>query len=215
MKRVVILGAGGFARETADIYEALIALGEEIDLLGYVVERGYAKPGAVVNGRPILGDETILGKLPPDTLAVAAVGDPGLRRRLVAYAEAAGLRFDVAVHPSATLTPRATIGSGSVVTAGVRVTNNIAIGRHVHLNLNCTVGHDSLIGDFVTVSPGAHISGNVVLGSGVTLGTGAVVLPGVHIGDGSTVGAGAVVTRGVGENQTVVGVPARALSRPG
>jgi acetyltransferase-like isoleucine patch superfamily enzyme len=89
------------------------------------------------------------------------------------------------------------------------LTTNIVAGRHLHVNLNATVGHDCVIGDFVTLAPGVSISGHVTIGDGVEFGTGAVVLPGVTIGDGAMVGAGAVVTRDVEPGVTVIGMPAK------
>jgi acetyltransferase-like isoleucine patch superfamily enzyme len=89
----------------------------------------------------------------------------------------------------------------------------VRIGNHFHLNLNSTVGHDVVIGDFVTVFPGVNISGNVVIGDKTTIGTGSSILPGVRIGSGCFIGAGAVVTKDVEDGQTVVGVPARPLTK--
>lgn len=46
-----------------------------------------------------------------------------------------------------------------------------------------------------------------------SVGTGAIVLPGVVIGAGAMVGAGAVVTEDVPDGTTVVGNPARVISK--
>ena len=103
--------------------------------------------------------------------------------------------------------------------AGVRFTTNIECGNFGAYNLNCTVGHDSILSDFVNISPGANISGNVHLKEGADVGTNAVVLQGktmqdkLVIGRFSVVGAGAVVNRSVDDNLVVAGVPARVIRR--
>lgn len=50
---------------------------------------------------------------------------------------------------------------------------------------------------------------------GASIGSGAVILCGVTIGPRAIVGAGAVVTTDVAADETVAGVPARALARAG
>jgi acetyltransferase-like isoleucine patch superfamily enzyme len=95
------------------------------------------------------------------------------------------------------------------------VTNHVSIGRHVHINLGCTIGHNAVIDNFVTLSPGVHISGDVKIGRYTFIGTGAVVLEKINVGYGCRVGAGAVVTKDVPNNTTVVGVPATVVrTRP-
>src|SRR5690606_42086685 len=50
-----------------------------------------------------------------------------------------------ALHPSALISKRATIGVGSVVMAGVTVNSEATVGRHVILNTQCSVDHDCRI----------------------------------------------------------------------
>lgn len=121
----------------------------------------------------------------------------------------AGKRAATLFHPHSTIGADNRVGEGCIFTAGSRATTNITFGRHTHLNLNCTVGHDSDLGDYVSLFPACTISGNVTLGKGVTVGTGANIIPGVEVGDFAMIGAGAVVTRAVEGGTTVVGSPAR------
>jgi acetyltransferase-like isoleucine patch superfamily enzyme len=72
-----------------------------------------------------------------------------------------------------------------------------------------TVGHDSVLGDFVSVNPAATISGECSIDSGALIGAAAVILQGRQVGSGSVVGASACVVRDVPASATVMGVPAR------
>ncbi len=122
------------------------------------------------------------------------------------------------MHPRVECSRWVEIGEGAVICAGNILTVNIVLGRHLQINLDCTIGHDVVMGDFTTLAPGVHVSGWVHCGQRVYMGTGAVILNGTEdspltIGDDAVVGAGAVVTRSVPPGVTVVGVPARPLQR--
>ena len=202
---VVIIGAGGHAREVLDI---LRARGDDAD--GFIVEFGFGNSGTAIHNLPILGGLEWLDRR-LDVTAVCAVGAPELRRRLVNEASRYGTTFSNAIHPSLNLTPWVEMGVGVVIAGGSTLTNEIVLGDHVHINVGCTVSHDSNLGDFATLSPGVHLAGGVTLEEGAFLGVGAVVLPRVTVGAWSVVGAGAVVTHDVAPAATVVGVPARVM----
>lgn len=105
------------------------------------------------------------------------------------------------------------IGEGACLSPFVTLTSNIRIGRCFHANLYSYVEHDCIIGDFVTLAPGAKLNGNVRIGDHAYIGSGAVIRQNVEIGAGAVVGMGAVVTKSVPAGATVVGNPARPLER--
>lgn len=209
-KPIVILGAGGFARETLDIIDAVNAVQNTFECLGFVLDAQYGQAGDIINEYPILGDFSWLSQH-DSVLAVCGVGSPEIRRKMVYRTKELGVRFATLIHPTAIITRWVSFGEGCVVTAGCIFTNQITVGSHVHVNLDCTVGHDVRIDDFVTISPGVHVSGNVHLQEGCYVGTGANIIEKRTIGSWSIIGSGSTVVKDVEPNTTVVGVPAQMI----
>ena len=186
-----------------------------LDLVGYVDDQGSSDELLARLGTSRLGGIDVLcnsdARVGDDVGYVIAIGAGGVRRTIDERLTAAGRQALTLVHPMATVGGDNRIAEGCILTAGARVTTNITLGRHTQLHVNSTIGHDSVLDDFVSVYPGATVSGNVHLAEGVTIGTGANVLPGVTVGAGAFVGAGAVVTADVEPGVTVAGVPARPV----
>lgn len=210
MRELVIVGAGGHAREIAALVEAANAEQPAFALLGFLVEAAYGTAGSVVDGWPILGDLDWLEGHAGISL-VCGVGAPALRRRLARRAADFGARFESLVHPRAVIDPRASVGEGSVIQAGCVVTSGARLGFHVHLNVGATVSHDCTLDDYVTLAPGVHAAGGAAFGEGCDVGVGASILPRRRVGAWSVVGGGAVVARDVPRDTVAVGVPARPL----
>lgn len=207
---LVIFGAGGMAREVHQIVEDLGADGAPWNFLGFL-DGDAGRHGEPVHDHAILGDAAWAGSH-PQVAVVVAVGSTPARRRIVLQLAAAGAtRFATLVHPRAWIGNRVSVGSGSIVCAGTRITTDNRIGRHVILNVDCTVSHDAVIEDYVTLAPGVHVCGNTSVGEGCDLGTGTSIIQGVGIGQWTVLGAGALVLDDVPRNVTAVGAPARVI----
>ncbi|PWR07658.1 sugar acetyltransferase [Micromonospora acroterricola] len=210
---LVVVGCGGHGREVVGISRAVNeAAGRPVwQLLGVVDDRPTEDNLKRLQRLdvPYLGDVAWLRDAPPGTHHVIGIGDPRVRRAVGGRIDGYGVPAASLVHPDATVGPDTAHGPGFVAFAGARVTTNVTIGRHVHLNQNATVGHDSNLADFVSVNPLAAVSGDCHLAEGVLIGTTAAVLQGLRVGRDSTVGAGACVVRDVPDRVTVKGVPAR------
>jgi sugar O-acyltransferase (sialic acid O-acetyltransferase NeuD family) len=212
---LVIVGAGGFGREVHDIVEAIndAAPGSVrlFDFLGFI-DNHVDRLELISDRGPLLGGDAALAELPPDTRYVIAIGDGRVRRAIDQRATGLGLSAATLVHPAATMgRHRIDLGPGSIICSHVSLTTDIRLGRHVHVNLNATIGHDVVVGAYVTINPGATISGAVSLEDEVTIGTGAAVIQGMTVGAGSMIGAGAAVVRDIPPGVTAIGIPAKAV----
>lgn len=210
---IVVVGAGGFGREVIDIIDAINA---------HAIEPVWETVG-VVDDAPSRANLDRLERRGVDFLGgtdvpllwsnpvhyAVGIGSPRVRRSVADRYDAACLQPATLVHPSVTRGFDVRVGEGSVICAGVRLTTNVALGRHVHLNLNVTVGHDTTLGDFVSVNPLASVSGDCVIESGVLIGVAGVILNGLTVGADATVGGSACVVRDVPPQIVVKGVPAK------
>lgn len=211
VQKIALIGAGGFSRDVLDVLEACNSLEPRYEILGYIVEPDYGKPGIEVNGFPILGDLDWFSGYPEEVWAISTIGAPEVRQRLAERAGECGAHFCNAVHPTAILTRHLSIGEDVVLGAGCILAFQTRIGNHVHVNLDCTIGHNVTIEDFVTLAPGVHVSGNVTIGEGAYIGTGVNIIEKLHIGEWSVIGAGSTIISNVPANTTVVGVPGKVI----
>ena len=210
---LVVVGAGGFGRETLDVVESInrCSPNPRFEILGVIDESPSAENLARLKVRdvPYLG--TVAEWLGGTRHAhyLIGIGDPAAREQVAAHFDGAGQVAAIAIHPASTIGSVTKIGPGSVVCGGVQVSTGVTLGKHVHLNPNATVGHDARLDDFVSVNPSATISGSVRVGRRTLVGAGAVVLQGLTLGTDVTVGASACVVKDVLDATVVKGVPAR------
>ena len=209
--RAVLLGAGGHGKVVLD---ALLAA-ERYELVG-VVDDDTRKAGLKLLGVPVLGPPGDFSGLAAHfgiEGVVVAIGDNYIREEKIRALRAAGLRPLGVVHPRAHISPNVKLGEGVVILAGAVVNAGTVIEDNVCINTSASVDHDNHLGRSCHVFPNATLTGGVRLGEFVYVGSGAVVNPYLTIGAHSYVGAGAVVIEDVPEGLTVVGVPARGISR--
>lgn len=206
---MLIIGAKGFAKEVLEvIYQA-----DSLAQVAFYDDVSTDLPPLLYARFPVLRTAAEARDwLARDNRFTLGVGSPALRRALAEKLRALGGVLTTTLSPKATIGVFGNeIGAGCNVMTGAVLTGSITLGEGVLVNLNCTIGHDSVVQAYCELSPGVHVSGHVTLGPGGVLGTGAVVLPGVSIGANSVVGAGSVVTKDLPANVLAVGIPAKVI----
>lgn len=210
IKRIGIFGTAGMARETRDIADAL-------GFSPILVARDNSELAAFDEAGDIMLESDV--ERFKDMPYVIGIGDGAVRRN-IARRHAGKVSFMNLIHPSATFGRRqrdqVECRQGVIVCAGARFTSNILVGDFTIFNLNSTISHDSIIGDFVTVSPQACVLGNVEVRSGAWIGASVTINQGTNeskrvIGSNSVIGSGAVVLHDCDSDSIYVGIPARKI----
>lgn len=206
--QIVIIGAGGHGKVVLDILRAA----GRYEPVGFV-DADTRLADSEVGGVPVLGPTNVLPRLAQQRVrhAIVAIGDNRTRRRYAALLESEGFALANAVHPTAFVSPTATLGKNVVIGPNASVITEARIGDCAIVNTGAIVEHECEVGEAVHVAPGACLAGRVRVGAFAFIGIGAQVIQCMAIGEGATIGAGAVVIADVPAGATTVGVPARVV----
>jgi len=204
-KKICIIGAGGFAREVLCL---LKDLKKYEDVFAFMESEQFYKKRKIM-AKPVLP----LSDFDSNShTAVIAIGDPYIRENIV-KSMPDDTEFKTVIHPTAVVSDWVEVGEGCIICAGSVITCNVKIGKHSHINLLSTIGHDCQLEEFVTVSPGVNISGKCFIGKKVYLGTSCSIREKLRIYDEVVVGMGVVVVKDITEKGIFVGNPAKRLSK--
>lgn len=211
MKKISIFGAGGFGREVKMLIEQINSTEKEWDFIGFWDDDESID--SHINDSPLIGGIKQLNEFENELYLVCAVAEPNTKEKIINKISNPKVKFPILIHPSVIIGNKkfVSIGEGTIIAAGNIITVNVEIGKHVILNLSCTIGHDTNIGNYSSFMPSVNISGEVNVMDNVYVGTGAKIINQLEIGRNTTVGAGAVVAKSLPENCIAVGVPAKPI----
>jgi len=200
INRVLLYGASGHAKVICEILEA-----QQRPPYGLIDDNPQVK--SLLDYR--VYNSLLQAAVEPEDRFLISIGSNSIRK--IVAQKLSEVKFTNAIHPAAVISPRSSIGDGTVVMANVSVNVHSAIGKHGILNTNCSIDHDCVVGDFVHISPNVALAGDVQVGEGTQIGIGACVKQGIRIGKWVMVGAGAVIIRDVPDYAVVVGNPGRII----
>lgn len=168
-----------------------------------------------VVGYSVLGDVGVL-KEHPDSYVAVAFSVPAQKQAADEKLQAAGVSsVATLVHPGAWISRRVLIGEGCIIYPGVHIDVDVSLGRFVLLNKVCTVGHDTVIGDYVTAAPAVNLGGNCRVGKGFEFGVNSATIQNLTLGEWSVLGAGGVAVKSLDARTVYAGVPAKVLRAQG
>lgn len=191
--------------------EALDCLGDEWQCIGFVSDDSTVIGKEYFNIK-VYGREAFHRF--PNVKVLAVHGSPNsyLQRETILNTLPVALgRFATVIHKKACVSPLARVGYNVLIMAGVVVTANAVIGNHVIILPNSVVHHDSSVGDFTLIGANTTIAGNVSIGSNCYIGASGSIKNGITLGNQVLVGMGANVVRSYGNNNIVIGNPAKPI----
>lgn len=206
---LVIIGAGGFGREVAEIIEDINKEKVRFNLLGFLDDNKQALKDFPSVHQVIGSTEFDLTSLKQVNFCIA-VGDALKRSLFAKKIAAAGASIQTIIHPLSKVSQTAMIGDGVILCPFSYAGTSSIIGDNAVLNVYSSVGHDSNVGRDSVISPYVAITGNVLIGDGSFIGAHATITPGASIGKHSKIAAGVTVTRNVEPGSLVWGCPAKS-----
>lgn len=209
MKKLLIIGAGGFGKEVLGYALDIKEEDRDWEVYGFLARN----PNALDNykcGYKIINtiQDHVINE---DEVFICALGDPKIKLQICREFKAKGAVFTNIIHPTARIGRTSTYGQGLIMCPYSSITENVRIGEFNTINSFSVYGHDSVAEDGCTLSPNCDVSGYVYLEEGVFLGSNVTIVPNVRIGKYSRIGAGSVVLKNVPENVTMFGNPANKI----
>ncbi len=205
---LVILGAGGLAREAFDLATVCIDHGAPYNIKGFISDN----PSNIES----LGYPPVLGRvdaysMEKNDVFFCAIGKVHDRMKVVEKINGKGGVFINLIHPKALISPSAKIGVGVAIKANTSISSDCIIGNHTYFQGAVILGHDVEIGPFCQLNSFSFIAGNCKIEELCYISAGAKILQGVRVGASATVGMGSVVLRNVKKGATVFGIPAKEI----
>lgn len=142
MKRLVILGAGGYGRTVADVAHQL----------GYTaIVLDDADPA-----HPLSSFQSYINS---STYFIPAFGNNSFRLEWINRIEESRGQLATLIHPTAYVSPTATINQGTVILPHAIVNTNVVVGKGCIINLGAIVDHGCVLEEGVHICTGAIVKG--------------------------------------------------------
>lgn len=210
MKNIIIIGSSGHAKVIIDIIEKC----GKFKIIGLV--DSFRKIGETTFDYPILGSVVDIPRLIKEHdikdvfIAVGSNWNRSILYNKISKATPQ-LKHPTLVHPDAVIGRNVTIGSGTVVMAGVIINPDSVIGDYCIVNTGSSIDHDCSMDNFSSLSPGVTLGGNVHIEKYCTIGLGAMIINKISVGEHTLIGAGSVLVKNIPSKKVAFGVPCEII----
>jgi sugar O-acyltransferase (sialic acid O-acetyltransferase NeuD family) len=209
---MLIIGAKGFAKEVLEICHQ----NNDLKNLVFYDDLNVDFGGKLYGIYPILKTleqakhyfKTI------DSRFSIGIGNPFLRKILFEKFKSVGGVYTAVISKFSEVGNYGiSLAEGVTILSGVKISNDVVLGKGTMVYYNSIITHDVKVGDFVEISPGVTLLGRVIINNNVQIGAGSIILPNLIIGENAIIGAGSVVTMNIPDNCLAVGVPAKLIKK--
>ena len=92
--------------------------------------------------------------------------------------------------------------NATIIQPGVHISYEVQIGKSCLIHNNTSIGHKTIIGDFVNIGPLCSLIGPCIIGNETYISAGSIILPNIIIGNNVYIKAGSVVNRNLKDFET-------------
>jgi sugar O-acyltransferase (sialic acid O-acetyltransferase NeuD family) len=209
MKRLIIIGAGGFGREVYTLAKSCIGYGSLFTIKGFLDKNKSALGGR--NGYAEILSDVDNYEIMNNDVFIVAIADPSRKEYCVNNIIKRSGKFISLIHSTAVISDNVKVGKGCIISRDCIISNDVEIKSHTSFNSKVMIGHDCKIDKFCHFNAGSFVGGEVLINQKVVVHTMAIIIPRLIIGNNVIVGVGSVVLKNIPSDKTVFGNPARVI----
>ena len=210
MQDLILYGAGGLAKEVTTLVREINEKKEVFRLIAYALDDEWYHEGMKLRGLPVISRKSLI-EHKDDVVCACAIGYPKDRRRVQESLKQEGVRFTNLLHPTTRMGEEVIMGEGCIVQPYSSVMDDCKLGDGIFLNGYVTLGHETVVEDYVTCFPRSQISGQVKIGEAACIGTMSFINEKRKIGAEAVIAPGSIVFGNVKEGSHVMGNPAKRI----
>ena len=202
MKDLIIIGAGnvgGFLALNQDLFA------EDCNIIGFL-DDDRNKIGKSFWDIPVLGPISEIKKYQETSIAIG-ISNP-LTKKKILDKIGENYHFSNFIAKNSWISNKVKIGKGVIIYPGVSINHESEIGDFVVINMNCAIGHNSVIQKCSSLAPGVNFAGFTYVESYVDIGIGVATIQKTRIGEGAIIAGQSMLITNVEKYATYIGVPA-------